>query len=126
MGTQQLLLVIVGIIITAIGIAVGIQMFGASSTSANKDALVNDINNIAANAKQYRSKIRSMGGGGNSYVGYVLPSQMSSNDDGSFSLAIQPATVVVTGTSALGFGTVEATIDSNGAAGNWTYTGEFQ
>lgn len=126
MGTQQLLLVIVGIIITAIGIAVGIQMFGASSTSSNKDALINDINNIAANAKQYRSKISSMGGGGNSYVGYVLPAQLASNDDGSFSLVIQPATVVVTGTSALGFGTVEATIDSNGAAGNWTYTGEFQ
>lgn len=126
MGTQQLLLVIVGIIITAIGIAVGIQMFGASSTSANKDALVNDINNIAANAKQYRSKIQSMGGGGNSYVGYALPDKLASNDDGSFSLAVQPATVVVTGTSALGYGTVEATIDSNGAAGNWTYTGEFQ
>jgi hypothetical protein len=126
MGTQQLLLVIVGIIITAIGIAVGIQLFGASSTSANKDAIVNDINNIAANAKQYRSKIRSMGGGGNSYVGYVLPAKMVSNDDGSFSLAIQPATVVVTGTSALGYGTVEATIDSNGAAGNWNYTGDLQ
>jgi hypothetical protein len=126
MGTQQLLLVIVGIIITAIGIAVGIQLFGASSTSANKDAIVNDINNIAANAKQYRSKIRSLGGGGNSYVGYVLPAKMVSNDDGSFSLAIQPATVVVTGTSALGYGTVEATIDSNGAAGNWNYTGDLQ
>ena len=126
MGTQQLLLVIVGIIVTAIGIAVGIQLFGASSTSANRDALVNDINNIAANAKQYRSKLRSMGGGGNSYVGYVLPGPLSSNDDGSFSLAVQPATVVVTGTSALGFGTVEATIDSNGTAGNWTYTGDLQ
>jgi hypothetical protein len=126
MGTQQLLLVIVGIIITAIGIAVGIQLFGASSTSSNRDALINDINNIAANAKQYRSKIRSRGGGGNSYVGYALPDKLAGNDDGSFSLAVQPATVVVTGTSALGYGTVEATIDSNGAAGNWTYTGEFQ
>ncbi len=53
----------------------GIQLFGASSTSANRDAMINDINNIAANAKQYRSKLRSMGGGGNSYVGYVLPSR---------------------------------------------------
>jgi hypothetical protein len=126
MGTQQLLLIIVGIIITAIGIAVGIQLFGATSTSSNRDAMINDINNIAANAKQYRSKIRTMGGGGNSYVGYLLPANLNNNDDGSFSLAISPASIVITGTSALGYGTVAATIDSNGAAGNWTYTGELQ
>ncbi len=51
---------------------------------------------------------------------------MSTNDDGSFSLAISAASVVITGTSALGYGTVEATIDSNGAAGNWNYTGDLQ
>jgi hypothetical protein len=126
MGTQQLLLVIIGIIITAVGIAVGIQLFGASSTSANKDAIVNDINNIAANAKSYRSRISSMGGGGGSYVGYAIPQKMNSNDDATFSLGVTAANVVVTGTSALGYGTVEATIDSNGAAGGWTYTGELQ
>ena len=126
MGTQQLLLIIIGIIITAIGIAVGIQLFGASSTGANRDALINDINNIAASAKSYRSKISAMGGGGGSYVGYVLPDKLNNNDDGSFSLAISPASIVITGTSALGYGTVEATIDSNGAAGNWNYTGELQ
>ncbi|HLF15497.1 MAG TPA: hypothetical protein VI932_11480 [Bacteroidota bacterium] len=126
MGTQQLLLIIVGIIIIAIGIAVGVQLFAASSTAANRDALVNDINNIAANAKQYRSKLRSMGGGGNSYTGYILSNKLNQNDDGSFSLAIQPANIVITGTSSLGFGTVEATIDSNGTAGNWNYTGDLQ
>jgi hypothetical protein len=126
MGTQQLLLVIVGIIVTAIAIAVGIQLFGSSSTGANRDAIINDINNIAASAKAYRNKISSMGGGGNSYVGYTLPQQLSTNDDAAYSLAVTAADVVVTGTSALGYGTVEATIDSNGAAHNWTYTGELQ
>lgn len=126
MGTQQLLLIIVGIIITAIGIAVGIQLFGASSTSSNKDALINDINNLAANAKQYRTKLRSMGGGGGSYVGYTVPPKLVSNDDGTFNVVAQAASVVITGTSALGFGTVSATIDTAGAAGNWTYTGQFQ
>ena len=125
MGTQQLLLAIVGIIIISIGIAMGVQLFGASSTTANRDALINDINNLAANAKQYRSKIRSMGGGGNSYVGYILPDRLAANDNGSFSLAIQPASIVITGTSALGYGTVVATIDSNGAAGDWNYTGDL-
>jgi len=126
MGTQQLLLIIVGIIITAIGISVGIQLFGASSVSSNRDALVNDINNIAANAKQYRSRIGAMGGGGGSYVGYLIPDKLVDNDDGSFATTTSRVSVVVTATSALGFGTVAATIDSNGAAGNWTYTGDFR
>jgi hypothetical protein len=105
---------------------VGIQLFGASSVSSNRDALINDINNIAANAKQYRSKISAMGGGGGSYVGYLIPAKLNDNDDGSFSTATTAATCVITATSALGFGTVEATIDSNGSAGGWTYTGDFR
>ncbi|HLB00571.1 MAG TPA: hypothetical protein VJO14_04225 [Bacteroidota bacterium] len=125
MGTQQLLLIIIGVIIIAIGISVGAQLFGATSVSSNRDALMNDINNFAANVKQYRSKISSMGGGGGSYTGYLLPAILNNNDDGSFSLAISPASVVITATSAMGFGTVEATIDSNGATGNWSYTGDF-
>ena len=126
MGTQQILLIIVGIVITAIAIAVGIAMFSASSTGANRDAMVNDINNIAANAKAYRSRLSAMGGGGNSYIGYSLPSQLATNDDAAYTLDITAPSIVITGTSALGYGTVEATIDSNGAAGNWTYSGELQ
>ncbi len=64
--------------------------------------------------------------GGGSYVGYSVPPKLVSNDDGTFSVVAQAANVVITGTSALGFGTVEATIDSAGAAGNWTYSGQFQ
>jgi len=126
MGTQQLLLIIIGIIITAVGIAVGVQLFGGSSVLSNRDALVNDINNIAANAAQYRSRLSAMGGGGGSFVGYIIPDKLQENDDGSFTTTNSPGTCMVTATSALGFGTVSATIDSVGKVGVWTYTGEFQ
>jgi hypothetical protein len=126
MGTQQLLLVIVGLIVVGIAIAVGVAMFGASSVSTNKDSLVNDINNLAAHAKQYRSKLRAMGGGGGSYLGYLIPVKLQDLDDGSFEVSIQDADIVVTATSAYNFGTVQATIDSNGTSGNWTYTGDFR
>jgi len=126
MGTQQLLLIIVGIIVTAIAISVGIQLFGASSVGSNRDALVNDINNIAANAAQFRTRLRAMGGGGGSFVGYIIPDKLQANDDGSFTTVNSPGSTVVTATSALGFGTVSATIDSTGTVGSWTYTGDFQ
>jgi hypothetical protein len=37
MGQQQLLLLILGVIIVGIAIAVGVTMFSAQSTEANKD-----------------------------------------------------------------------------------------
>jgi hypothetical protein len=126
MGTQQILLVVVGLIVVGIAIAVGIAMFGASSVSTNKDSLVNDISNIAAHAKQYRTKLRAMGGGGGSYLGYLLPAQLQDLEDGSFALSIQARDIVITGTSAYGFGTVQATIDSTGTLGNFVYTGDFR
>lgn len=126
MGTQQLLLIIVGLIIVGIAIAVGVAMFGASSVETNRDSLINDINNLAANAKQYRSKLRTMGGGGGSYLGYLMPSKLVDLEDGSFALSIQIQDIVVTATSAYGFGTIQATVDSNGTVGNYQYTGAFQ
>jgi len=126
MGTQQLLLIIVGLIVVGIAIAVGVAMFGSSSVLGNRDALTNDINNIAANAKQYHSKLRTMGGGGGSYLGYLLPEQLQSLEDGSFELSIQAKDIVITGISAYNFGTVQATIDSTGSAGNWIYSGDFE
>ena len=125
MGQQQMLLIIVGVIIVGISIAVGIVLFGADSVSSNRDALVNDLNNISANAYQYRTRIISMGGGGGKYTNYTIPVKMRTNDDGIFTVVVQPQTLTFTGTSALGFGTVEATLDSTGALGNFTYTGDF-
>ncbi len=71
MGQQQLLLIILGVIIVGIAIAVGLSLFSAQSVQANKDAIVNDLNNLAANAYQYRIRPTSMGGGGNNYTGFT-------------------------------------------------------
>ena len=94
MGQQQLLLIILGVIIVGIAIAVGLSLFSAQSIQANKDAIINDINNIAANAYQFRIRPTSMGGGGGAYntakgaaEDYKIPSKMSSNDNGEYSIS---------------------------------------
>ena len=83
-------------------------------TGANGTGILVASYNLAANAKQYRTKLSSMGGGGGSYVGYSIPAKLASNDDVTFSAVARPADVVITGTSALGFGTVDATIEIEG------------
>jgi len=129
MGQQQLLLIILGVIIVGIAIAVGISMFSASSVQSNKDSLVNDMNNLAADAYQFRIRPRTIAGGGGSYTGgngYSIPSKLASNENGTFTRTNAAQAVTFVGTSSEGYGTVTAVCDSTGRLGNFTYTGQFQ
>ncbi len=69
MGQQQLLLIILGVIIVGIAIAVGLSLFSAQSVQSNRDAIINDMNNLAAQAYQYRIRPTSMAGGAGSVRG---------------------------------------------------------
>jgi hypothetical protein len=92
MGQQQLLLIILGVIIVGIAIAVGLSLFSAQSVQANHDAIINDLNNIAANAYQHYIRPASMGGGSNTYdgtgavgaVAYTIPTRMSANENATY------------------------------------------
>jgi hypothetical protein len=118
MGQQQLLLIILGVIIVGIAIAVGLSLFSAQSVQANKDAIINDLNNVAAYCYQYKIRPTSMGGGQNSYVGCTLPSQIASNDNATYVLSGATATaIVITGTSTTtANGSIKSTLDANGKA----------
>ncbi len=69
MGQQQLLLIILGVIVVGIAVAVGITMFQDNAVSANRDAVVNDLVNLAARAQQFYRRPISLGGGQNSFAG---------------------------------------------------------
>ncbi|MBK7105419.1 MAG: hypothetical protein IPH62_09055 [Ignavibacteriae bacterium] len=76
MGQQQLLLIVLGVIIVGIAVVVGINVFTASSKNANRDAVIADLTTLAAMAQQYYRKPTAMGGGGNSFVGWDVPSSL--------------------------------------------------
>jgi hypothetical protein len=129
MGQQQLLLIILGVIIVGIAIAVGISMFSSGSVQANRDGIVNDLNNLAANAYQFKIRPTTMGGGGGTYTGgsgYTIPTKLVTNENGSYTRTNAAQAVTFVGTSASGYGTVTAVCDSSGALGSFTYTGQFQ
>ncbi|MBN8544498.1 MAG: hypothetical protein J0L60_00060 [Ignavibacteria bacterium] len=99
MGQQQLLLIVLGVIIVGIAVVVGISVFTASSSSSNQDAVISDLQNIAANAQQWFRKPTGMGGGGNSFVGYTIPASMDTTANGTYSIktAGTATTIVFTG-----------------------------
>jgi len=100
MGQQQLLLIILGVIIVGIAIAVGLSLFTSQSIQSNKDAIINDINNLAASAYQYRIRPASMGGGAGSFTGWTIPVKMSSNENGGYATtALSADAVAIQGTS---------------------------
>ena len=102
MGQQQLLLVILGLIVVAIAIAVGISFFGASSTESNKDGITASLTGIAADAYQYKIRPTSLGGGRPDYTGYSLPAKLLKNDNGTYAISsISSSQAVFTGTSAM-------------------------
>ena len=77
MGQQQLLLIILGVIVVGIAVAVGITMFQDNAVSANRDAVVNDLVNLAARAQQFYRRPTSLGGGQNSFAGLAGASSIS-------------------------------------------------
>ena len=93
---------------------------------SNIDAVINDLNNLAAYAYQYRIRPKSMGGGQGSYTGLKIPERMVKNMNASYEiLTAKDSLVQYKATSASGFGTVEVSLDENGRLGGWKYTGAF-
>ncbi|MCX6122459.1 MAG: hypothetical protein NTX44_12700 [Ignavibacteriales bacterium] len=126
MGQQQLLLIILGVIIVGIAIAVGLSLFSAQSVQSNHDAIINDLNNIAANAYQHYIRPASMGGGANSYDGtgaagaaaYSIPTRMQTNENGTYTVKNTATACTITGKSSSVTGAdVTATVDNQGHVG---------
>jgi len=136
MGQQQLLLIILGVIIVGVAIAVGISMFSGQSIQSNKDAILSDLNNLGADAYQFKIRPASMGGGNGAYdnsaggAAYSIKASGpwgTSNPNATYSITAQSATsVTFQGSSkTVTASTVTITFDANGSGNTPTYTGQF-
>ena len=127
MGQQQLLLIILGVIIVGIAIAVGLSLFTAQSIQSNRDAIINDLNNLAAQAYQYRIRPTSMGGGQGDYSSFVIPTKMKTNENATYSATPSANSIAFAAVSTQNpTNTVNVTIDSFGRLSGWSYAGDFQ
>ena len=84
MGQQQLLLIVLGVIVVGIAVVVGINLFNANATAANRDGIISDLNNLSAMGQQFYKKPTSMGGGGNSFTGWTIPTGLDSTANGTY------------------------------------------
>lgn len=107
MGSQQLLLIVVGLVIIGIMIAVGMTMFSDQATSNNRDEIANDLAHFAALARAYYRRPAVFGGGQNSFRGLTMAriTGRPQNDNGTYSLTPDPVGPGVSYVTLTGIGT---------------------
>jgi len=130
MGQQQLLLIVLGVIIVGIAVVVGINLFNANAEEAAKDGVVSDATNLGAMAQQHYKKPAAMGGGANAFdnsnggVTWAVPAQLITTANGTYTAAVTPQEVTITGTPDPAFGytwvtTTVVTPQTITTTGNW-------
>ncbi len=95
-------MIIFAVIIIAIAIAVGMKLFSSNQTEDNKEGITLKLMTIAQDAYQYKIRPTTLGGGGNVYSNFQVPSKLRKDDNGTY--AVQSAssqTISIVGQSAI-------------------------
>jgi hypothetical protein len=71
-GSQQLLLIVVGTLVVGMMVIIGITLFVDHAAATNRDEISNDLIHAASIAQAYHRRPLIMGGGGGSFVGFDL------------------------------------------------------
>jgi len=84
LGQQQLLLIVLGLVVIAIAVVVGISLFRAHAISSKRDILINETIDMAAQAIGYYKREKAFGGGGKSFIDWQIPPQLQNTINGSY------------------------------------------
>lgn len=96
MGTQQILLIVLSVIIVGIAVAVGITMFNAQAANSNRQAVIGDMNTMAASAMAYYKTPATHGGGAASWTLIQVGKWVGLNFDGTDTWTTGNGTYVAT------------------------------
>lgn len=93
----------------------------------NRDEMLKEIQKWATFAYQHRTLPVNRGGGGGSYLGFVIPPQVATTAEGTISATVEADFVTLTMESAKGFGTISWTVGPDGrfVSGSLKFTGDF-
>ena len=105
MGSQQILLIVIAVVLIGIMILVGLDMFEDQAASTNRDAIANDLTHFAVQVQKFYRTPALFQGGGHSFNGLTSAdfAKHTTNSNGTYVLTPDPATstdtfVEITGT----------------------------
>lgn len=97
MGQQQLLLILLGLIIIALAIFLGINYFRTNAIDTKRNNVAEECVILASMAQQYYKKPTEMGGGGKTFKGWDVPFPLKVTANGRFEATVQAQQVLITG-----------------------------
>jgi len=80
------MLIVVGMVIVAITVVVGLWMMKVNAVEHNRDTITNYLTHIAVLAQAYYQSPKELGGGGRAFTGFQISPVAQTTDEGSFSL----------------------------------------
>ena len=86
MGTQQLLLIVLGVVAVSVAVLAGLSYFAGQAVESNRDQVIANLNTLANMAQAYFKKEKNLGGGGSSFAGFDIPENLKENAAGTFEL----------------------------------------
>ena len=98
MGQQQLLLIVLGVIVVGIAVVVGINLFTANAVESNRDGVTADLTNLGTMAQQYYRKPTAMGGGGNTFTDWTIPTHTDTTPNGVYTATVGAQSITIVGT----------------------------
>ncbi|GAB4290195.1 MAG: hypothetical protein Kow0098_08600 [Ignavibacteriaceae bacterium] len=98
MGTQQLLLIVLGMIIVGVAIALAGAIFDSNSEKSLQEQIALESYHLACLAQQYYHKTLQLGGGGNNFTGWQINSNLDTTDNGIFKISnVSSAEITIVG-----------------------------
>ncbi len=97
MGSQQLLLIVVGVIVVGLMVYAGFNISRDYMENANRDQVISNLYDLGLLAQQHYKKNASQGGGGGSYIGWSMPTQFQNTASGVFSQIVRADRVDLSG-----------------------------
>ncbi len=86
MGTQQLLLLVVVMIVVGVAITLASQLFDSNAEISTQDSIVSESFNLGSLAQQYYNKPREFAGGSKSFIGWLISASFDSTLNGTYSV----------------------------------------
>ncbi len=97
MGSHQLLLIALGVIIVGIAIALANNVFSSQAEERTKDSIQHETLTLAADALKYYRTNPAMGGGGNSFSNWEIQSSLDTTLNGTYSKVLADHALIIYG-----------------------------
>ena len=99
MKQKQLFLVVLGVLLVGVVLAVGMNYFHNKKAKLNRNEVIKDLHTLATDAHLYYNTLNEKGGANKSFLGYEIPLELKSNNNGSYKIiSVTPDSLIIQGT----------------------------